>query len=57
MSSLAVGFIVRMCKRATSALGETTPSSKEPCSKSPKRSSPDAEAHKSVVVITIDSPK
>ena len=57
MSSLAAGFIVRMCKWATSALGETTPNSKEPCSKSSKRSSLDEESHKSVVVITMDSLK
>ena len=44
ISSLAVGFVVWMCKRAASSYGETTPGSEVPGSKSLKWSGPDGEA-------------
>ena len=43
MSSLAVGFSLRMHKRATGSEGETTPRSS---GKRSRRSSPDEEAQK-----------
>ena len=46
-----------MCKRAASAKGETTPDSEVLGEKRPKWSGPDEEAQKSLVVITMDSPK
>ena len=57
MSSLAAGFAAWMCKRAMSAQGETTPDCKVSSGKRPKRSGQDEEAQKSLVVITVDSPK
>ena len=44
MSSLAVGFVTRMCKQAMSAKVETTPDSEVLGGKYPKRSSPNEEA-------------
>ena len=44
MSSLATRFSARMCKRAMSAQGETTPSSKASGGKRPKRYGPNDEA-------------
>ena len=41
MSSLAVGFTVRIRKRAASAQRETTSGSEGPDDKRPKRSGPD----------------
>ena len=57
MSSLVAGFAARMPKRATSAQGETTPSSEVPGDKRPKRSGLNEEVQKSPTVITSDSPK
>ena len=45
MSSLVVGFAARMCKRATSAHGETTPTSELSSGKHPNQYGPDEEAH------------
>ena len=56
MSSLVVGFAARMCKRATSAHGETTPTFEQSSGKRPNRYGPDEEAHKSLAIITVDSP-
>ena len=55
MSSLATGFAVRMCKRAVSSRGETTPVSEVPDGKWPKRSGPDRKAQNSLDVIAMDS--
>ena len=44
MSSLAAGFVALMCKRASSAQGETTLGSEVSSDKSPKWSCPDEEA-------------
>ena len=57
MSSLTVGFVVRMLKRAVSAQRETTPGSVVPDRKPAKRSEPDEEAQKSLKIITVDSPE
>ena len=56
MSSLAVGFVARVCKQAASAQGEITLSFEVLSGKCPKRSSRDEEAQKSPTVITEDSP-
>ena len=57
MSSLAIGFVAPMCKRAASAQGETTPGSEVSGGKHPKRFGPDEEAQKSSPVIIVDSPE
>ena len=57
MSSLVVGFFVRMRKWAVSAQGKTTPDSEVSGGKCPKLSGLDEEAQKSLAVITVDSPK
>ena len=57
MSSLAVGFVAGMHKRAMSAEGETTPDFEVSGGKRPKRSGPDEKAQKSLAVITVDSPE
>ena len=57
MSSLAVGFVELMHKRAASAQGETTPGSKVCGEKRSRWSGPDEKAQKSPTVITMDSPK
>ena len=44
MSSLAAGFVALMCKRASSAQGETTLGSEVSSDKRPKWSGPDEEA-------------
>ena len=43
MSSLATGFTVKMCKRATNAQGEATPGSEGPGGKRLRRSDPEKE--------------
>ena len=55
MSSLTVGFVTRMHKRAASAQRETTPGSEVSSEKRLKRSSPDEEAQRSPVVIVVNS--
>ena len=55
MSSLAIGFIARMRKRATSAQGETTLGSEVYGGKRPRRSGPKEKAQKSPLVIAVDS--
>ena len=57
MSSLAGGFITRMCKQAASAQRETTFSSEGLDDKQPKWSGLDGEVQKSSAVITMDSPE
>ena len=57
MSTLTVGFVVRMRKRAVSAQGKTTPDSEVSGGNRPKLSGLDEEAQKSLAVITVDSPK
>ena len=57
MSSLAVGFAMRMRKQDVSAQGETTPGSEVPRGKRPKRSGLDEEVQKSPTVVTLDSPE
>ena len=57
MSSLVARFVAGMCKRAASAHGETTPGSKVSGGKRPKQFGPDEEAHKSSVVIALNSPE
>ena len=55
MSSLVVGFPVRMLKRAMSAQGETTPVSKVSGGKRPKKFGPDEKAQRNLVIISMDS--
>ena len=57
MSSLANGFALRMCKRATSIEGETTLGSEASSGKCPKRSGPGEEAQKGMTAIAVDSPE
>ena len=57
MSSLTVGIFTLMCKRAASVQGETNPSLEVSGDKPPKWSGLDEEAHKSLTVIIVDSPK
>ena len=57
MSSLVVGFVIRMRKRATSAQGETTPGFEVSGEKRPKWSGLDEEVQKSSTVVTVDSPE
>ena len=55
MSSLAVRFTKRMCKRAASAEGETTPKYEVPSCKRPKRLGLDEEVQKIPAIVTLDS--
>ena len=55
MSSLAVGFALRMPKLAASTRRETTPDSEAPDGKHPKRSGPEEEVQKSGIVVTLKS--
>ena len=55
MSSLTVGFSVRIRRRAASAQGETTPGFEVSGGKCPKRSGLDEEAWKSPTIIVVDS--
>ena len=55
MSSLVSRFATRMSKRAASAQGETTPSSKVSSGKRPKLSGPDEEARMRPAIIAVDS--
>ena len=57
MLSLAIGFALRMRKRATSAQRETTPGSEVPDGKRPKRYPLDEKVQKSPTVVTLDSPE
>ena len=57
MSSLAVGFSLRMRKRAASAQGETTPSFEVLGSKHLKRSSLNDEVQRSPTLVALDSPE
>ena len=57
MSSLAVGFFVRIRKQATNEQGKTTPSLELSGDKPPKCSGLDEEAQKSLTVIIVDSPE
>ena len=57
MLDLVVGFIARMCKRASSSPGETIPGFKVTDGKRSKRSGPDGEVQNSPAVITMDSPE
>ena len=57
MFSLVVGFATRMRKRATSDQRETTSVSEGLGGNCPKRSGPNEEAQKSLIVITVESPK
>ena len=57
MSSLAARFATRICKRAVSAQGKTTPCSEVPGGKRSKRSGLDEEVQKSPTVVSLDSPQ
>ena len=57
MSSLAVGFAMRMHKREASAQGETILGSEVYGGKRPEQSSPDEEAQRSPTTIVVDSLK
>ena len=57
MPSLTTGFTTQMRKRVASSQGETTPCSKVPTCKCPKRFGPNGKVQNNPAVITMDSPE
>ena len=55
MSSLAAGFVARMCKRAANTQGEATPGFEGPDDKRYKQSGPAEEVQISPAMVSVDS--